>query len=499
MLTQLSKALLRQTRAHGARRFYATQNLDNVYDIVIVGGGVAGTALACSLASQPYLKQQRIALIEAMDLSNTLTWTAQPDDFSNRTVSLTPGSMRFLQDIGATDFFTPGRANPYSDMRVWDGVTDAHIHFDASMADTTQQKDESNIAYMIENVHLQHALLKRLEQCQEQGAALDLFTKTRVASIEQTQPSGDTNIDALDLSDWPMVHLEQGPSLRARLLIGADGIQSPVRSFANIDSLGWDYNAHGVVATLKLDSPEHHTAWQRFLPTGPIAMLPMGEGYASMVWSTKPHLAKLLKTISADDFVQLVNAAFRLNHVDLSYFYKELGQGQLPDLAGEVAWRDQVMRNDQKRLPPKVAAVQEGSRASFPLRLRNSERYVSDRVALVGDAAHTTHPLAGQGLNQGLLDVEYLTYVLAEGAREGQDLGSIHLLRNYATERYLKNIVMISACDKLHRLFSTDFPPVTWLRSLGLSTVNNLDAVKGEIMRYAMAIEQPMASKPSSS
>ena len=111
----------------------------------------------------------------------------------------------------------------------------------------------------------------------------------------------------------------------------------------------------------------------------------MGEGYASMVWSTKPALAKMLKSVSPDDFVQLVNAAFRLNHVDLAYFYQSFQQsGQVPDLAGEVAWRDTVMRNDQKELPPKVVHVQDGSRASFPLRLRNSERYVDDRVALVG-------------------------------------------------------------------------------------------------------------------
>lgn len=111
----------------------------------------------------------------------------------------------------------------------------------------------------------------------------------------------------------------------------------------------------------------------------------MGEGYASMVWSTKPHLAKLLKNVSENDFVQLVNAAFRLSHVDLDYFYKQLSDNEFPALASEVEWRDQVMNQSSSiLLPPKVTGIQASSRASFPLRLRNSEKYIYDRVALVG-------------------------------------------------------------------------------------------------------------------
>ncbi|KAI8331215.1 hypothetical protein BC941DRAFT_439321 [Chlamydoabsidia padenii] len=484
MLSRLTRLSPLLSKTNYTRRLYSMDtDLKNAYDVVIVGGGVCGTALACSIASNPLLQHQRVALVEAMDLSNTLTWSPKPDHFSNRTVSLTPGSMRLLQDIGVTEHLAPGRANPYTDMRVWDGVTGAQIHFDATtLPDTLSNK---TIAYMIENTHLQHALLKRLEQCREQGAQVDIMQKARVADIKH----GDDSLD------WPKVKLENGNTLNARLLIGADGVNSPVRTFAGIDSLGWDYDAQGLVATLKLDSLDHQTAWQRFLPTGPIAMLPMGEGYASIVWSTKPHLAKLLKSVSEADFVELVNAAFRLSHVDLAYFYEQLGgDDRFDSLASEVAWRDEVMMNSAHLLPPKVIGVQENSRASFPLKLRNSERYISDRVALIGDAAHTTHPLAGQGMNQGLLDVESLTNVLVKGTCEGQDIGNIHLLRNYASDRYVKNIVMISACDKMYRLFGTDVAPVAWLRSFGLSTINGLDFVKAEIMKYAMGVEYTGAS-----
>lgn len=157
------------------------------------------------------------------------------------------------------------------------------------------------------------------------------------------------------------------------------------------------------------------------------------------------------------------------------------------NISEEYHWRESVAKksmNEQEifdrefSLPPEIIQVQDKSRASFPFRLRNAESYVSDRVALVGDAAHATHPLAGQGMNQGLLDVECLSQLLEKGATEGQDIGNIHLLRQYASERYLRNIMMITSCDKLHRLFSTDAAPVTWARSLGLNAVNNTGFLK---------------------
>ncbi|KAI9357088.1 hypothetical protein BD770DRAFT_420138 [Pilaira anomala] len=486
-----------------------SQDLENAYDVVIIGGGVAGVTLACSLASRPSMRNSRIALVEAMDLTGVRKWEPKQDNYSNRVVSLTPGSMGFFDQIGITKHMALDRANGYRDMQVWDGVTDARIHLDSALLKgygADKNVKENTIAYMVENLNVQSAALKRLEECRAQGYQVDLIQQVKVAEIEDSRQ--DTVLgqqkpeEGLDLHDWPTVHLDNGRKLKARLLIGADGINSPVRNFANIDSLGWDYDAQGVVATLKLDPTRpNNTAWQRFLPTGPIAMLPLSEGYASMVWSTTPAIAKALKNVSSTDFCNLVNAAFRMSHVDLKYLYKQIDTKSFKsacNIAEEYNWRESVAKkslNDEQvldrefSLPPEIVQVQDKSRASFPFRLRNAESYVAERVALVGDAAHATHPLAGQGMNQGLLDVECLSQLLEKGTTEGQDIGSIHLLRQYASERYLRNIMMISSCDKLHRLFSTDATPVTWARSLGLNAVNSNGFLKAEIMKYAMGIE----------
>lgn len=232
-----------------------------------------------------------------------------------------------------------------------------------------------------------------------------------------------------------------------------------------------------------------------------------------MVWSVPPDLAMALKKMPARDFCTLVNAAFRLSVPDLNYLYAQISRTTFEtkcDLASEYDWRQSVATHGMTEMqkverefeyPPEIEDVDADSRASFPLRMRNSQEYYSNRVVLVGcvyarihfgrlsrltyapsllfrDAAHTIHPLAGQGLNQGLLDVECLVDVLQHGAANGQDLGDTHLLREYASTRYLRNLVMISACDKLHKLYNTDFLPVTWIRSLGLSTINSLDLVK---------------------
>ncbi|KAI8985371.1 hypothetical protein BDB01DRAFT_742283 [Pilobolus umbonatus] len=479
---------------HVQKRTLATVADDSLYDIVIIGGGVAGASLACSLGSMPAMRNTRVALVEAMDLSNVKNWTPKENVFSNRVVSLTPGSKGFFDKIGVSKHMAIDRADGYKDIKVWDGVTDASVHLDAAVL---KGMKEEVIAYIVETLNIQSAALKRMEECQQEGFQIDLIEKVKVLDIKKSEDP-----ETACHQDWPTIHLDNGRTLKSRLLIGADGINSPVRTFAGIDSLGWDYDAHGVVATLKLDPKRpNKTAWQRFLPTGPIAMLPLNDEYASLVWSTKPSIAKSLKGVSNKDFCSLVNAGYRMSTIDLKYLYKQIDTSSNEprcDIQDEYEWRESVankslteeeIRDREYSLPPEVIDIQENSRASFPLRLRNSESYITDRVALIGDAAHTTHPLAGQGMNQGLLDVECLSQILEKGITEGQDIGNIHLLRQYPSERYLRNIMMISSCDKLHRLFSTDAAPITWARSLGMNALNNLDGVKGEIMKYAMGIE----------
>ncbi|KAJ4296134.1 putative ubiquinone biosynthesis monooxygenase [Collariella sp. IMI 366227] len=329
---------------------------------------------------------------------------------------------------------------------------------------------------MNENLNLTSGLLKRLEEL----GGVSVFDN---ASIEKIAYGGET--EEVDLREWPVVHLSEGKQLSARLLVGADGANSPVRSFAGINAKGWDYNRHGVVATLQMEGEgwggEHSKiAYQRFLPTGPVAMLPMPGNYSTLVWSTTPQRASLLKSLSAKDFIALVNAAFRLSITDLDYMHTQKS-GQ----AEEYAWRLEHTSFDYQAVPQTVTTVQEGTVASFPLKLRHADTYIAERVALVGDAAHTIHPLAGQGLNQGQGDVQSLAKTIEYAVSHGQDIGVTMSLEPYVSERYAANHVLLGVCDKLHKLYSVGSGPLVPLRSVGLNAVNALGPLKSFIMNQA--------------
>ncbi|KAI9242653.1 MAG: hypothetical protein BYD32DRAFT_402981 [Podila humilis] len=467
---------------------------------------------------------QKIALIEAFDLSNHINWKPRADQYSNRVSSLTPKSVAFLKRIGVWSELDSSRIAACNGMQVWDGVSGARITFDAAHSNdrstflqqvfadapppppssgATEQGDQSPLAWMTENLHVQYGLQKQMLAHKNRGVQLDIFEKTKVQGINQ--PS------STDISEWPVITLDNGKKLQTRLLVGADGVNSPVRSFAKIESLGWDYSQFGLVATLEVDhsfstalDQGKGVAWQRFLPTGPIAMLPLNNGYASLVWSTSPKIAQDLKKLPAQDFCAVVNAAFHASPADLEYLYRSIGPDGQPqvDFQKEIEWRASVQELESQAVahrskdakPPKVVAVQENTRAPFPLRMRNSNSYVEDRVVLVGDAAHTVHPLAGQGLNQGLADVECLARVIEQSLLSGSDIGNIHSLTPYSSERFLPNLAMLGTVDKLSKLYNTDFGPVVWARSLGLTAVDNMGPIKTEIMRFAMGLEDVPSS-----
>jgi ubiquinone biosynthesis monooxygenase Coq6 len=365
-------------------------------------------------------------------------------------------------------------------MQVWDGVTDARISFDWHTAKPLltprNPAQPTTIAYMIENVNTVTALLSRLEQL----GGIDFYTSTKVNSIDL---GADT--EKMDFSSWPILTLSNGKTLAARLLVGADGANSPVRTFAGIESRGFDYGRHGVVASLKLEGPgwggpDHKIAYQRFLPTGPIAMLPLPGNTSTLVWSTTPERAAKLKSLSQADFVAMVIAGFRLSPTDLEYLHT-LSSGQVE----EVAWREKHTPVDEYAIPMRVADVQAGTVASFPLRMRHADTYTGERVALVGDAAHTIHPLAGQGLNQGQGDAAALVRTISHAVQTGQDIGSTLALESYTSERYAENNAMLGVCDKLHRLYSVESGPLVGLRSIGLRAVDAMGPLKGFFMSRA--------------
>ncbi|KAL6868582.1 hypothetical protein J3F83DRAFT_737658 [Trichoderma novae-zelandiae] len=467
----------RQARSSSSyRRSYATASSPShdIYDVVCIGGGPAGLSLLTALRANPTTSRLRVALIEAQDLSKTASFSLPPTQFSNRCSSLTPTTAQFLNTIGAWPHMKRSRIQEFHEMQVWDGVTDARIEFDWQ---PSSYAGEGNvIAYMAENLNVTAGLLKRIKEL----GGVDMFDNSRVEQITFGEESED-----VDLREWPVVHLQSGKSLAARLLVGADGANSPVRSFARIESRGWDYGRHGVVATLELEGDGwggeyRKTAYQRFLPTGPVAMLPLPGKHATLVWSTTPANAALLKKLAPKDLVALINAAFRLSPVDLAYMHTQT-TGQ----EDELAWRTQHTHFDREAIPQLVVGVQEGSVASFPLKFRHADTYISERIALVGDAAHTVHPLAGQGLNQGQGDIQSLVRTIEYAVAHGQDLGTQMSLEPYNSERYAANHVLMGVCDKLHKLYSVESGPLVPLRSLGLKAANALGPLKSFFMEQA--------------
>jgi ubiquinone biosynthesis monooxygenase Coq6 len=365
------------------------------------------------------------------------------------------------------------RVQAYQEMQVWDGVTGARIEFDWE-----GQKKGNTIAYMNENLNLTSGLLKRIDEI----GGVDIFDNEKVEEIKLGEER-----EEMDLRSWPVVKTSGGREMAARLLVGADGPSSPVRVFAGIGRSEWDYKRVGVVASLSMEGEGwgkqgDKIAYQRFMPTGPIALLPLPGNHATMVWSTTPAIAQKLKAMSYENLTAMINAAFRLSQEDLECLLL------LPqeELFANIQWRLSQSKNDNPhKLPQQVVQIQEGTVASFPLKLRHADTYIGERVALVGDAAHTIHPLAGQGLNQGQADVESLVKNIEYSITHGQDIGVRLSLEAYDADRYTANHVMLGVCDKLHKLYSVGTGPLVGLRSLGLRAVNSIGPVKQLIMQQA--------------
>lgn len=387
------------------------------YEIIIAGGGMVGAALACLLAQAG----KQVAVLEA---NQPLAFSVD-DPFDNRVSALSRASQRLMEQAGAWSAVLAMRAAPYEAMQVWDATGSGWIRFEAA------DLGEPDLGHIVENRVLQLALLESLQSYPN----LELLCPARLSHFELTKKQ-------------IQVTLADGRNLTAQLLIGADGAQSAVRRLAALPYELLDYAQKALVCTAYTALPHGATAWQRFLPTGPVAFLPLPD----------PNACSIVWTLPADQADAVLSW-------DEARFQRELGQA-LDFRLGEI--------------------IRIGERAAFALRGLHAQSYVCERVALLGDAAHTIHPLAGQGVNLGFRDAETLAKLIL--ANETPDDGSLKLLRRYERARRGDNVLTQKVMEGFSLLFSNTLTPWKLLRNTGLTTVNQLPLLKYQLARRAMGL-----------
>ena len=391
-----------------------TRQID--FDVIIMGAGMVGAALALALGRQSF----RVALVDSR--APQLIW---PDEgFDIRVSAITRASQQLFTSLNAWSAMLAERVSPYREMHVWDAGGEGVIHFDSA------DIGEADLGHIIEN----RVIIKGLHSALAGLEAVTPFWPATAVNIKR-----DAEQASLTLAD--------GQVLTGRLLVGADGGRSWVRGQAGISVKGWDYDQTALVTWVKPQQFHRETAWQRFLPSGPLAFLPLGDGYCSIVWSTAPDHARQLQEMTPERFALELQAAFE-------------------DTLGPI----ETM----------------GPRATFPLRCFETQHYVQPHLALVGDAAHTIHPLAGQGVNLGLADVQALVTVLSDARTRRRNIGGQSVLRRYERWRRADNRSMLVAMDVFKRLFSSDHAGLAWLRNMGLNLTDRLGPVKNQIIRQAL-------------
>ena len=389
---------------------------DPKYDVVVAGGGLVGATLALALGEMGL----RVAVVERSSVP-----AAPPGPACEMRVSaFTVASERILRALKVWPVLPAERIGAMRKMHVWERT--GKVHFDSA------EIGEPVLGHIIENAVVQWAVEQRIE-------ALPNVEWHRGAEVAGLAIDGGEAVVAL-----------AGGRLRAALVVGADGAGSRVRELAGIGVTEGDYRQEAVVAEVRTAMPHRETAWQRFLPTGPLAFLPLANGASSIVWSTTPEHAAQLRALDADAFGFEVADAFEW----------KLGAVSAP-----------------------------GPRASFPLRHLHARAYVRDRVALAGDAAHVVHPLAGQGVNLGLLDAAALAEVIGRARGLGRDVGSRATLRRYERWRRGHNTLMQAVLGGFRHLFSSPWTPVRRLRETGFGLTDRLPPLKAGFMRFASGFD----------
>ncbi len=391
--------------------------MNQAFDVLIVGGGMVGAALGCCLGNTGL----EVAVVEekrppAYD---------PVQEFDLRVSALSIASRVVMETVGAWQGVASRRLCPFRRMRVWEksGTTEF-------CSDDIRRPE---LGHIVENRIIQLAFLERMEDLNN----VHLFCPVSTRKIRY-----DANGSCVELAD--------GGRISAKLLVAADGGNSRVRQVSGIGVSASDYRQHALVISVETAYDQQDITWQRFVPSGPQAFLPLPGPHASLVWYHSPDEIRRLCALTEEDLLAELERAF-------------------PDCLGEIR---RVL-----------------GRASFPLKRQHAQEYVKSGLALIGDAAHMINPLAGQGVNIGFMDAAALAEVIVAAAAKGRDFGSLAVLREYQEKRRRENLLMMTTMDLFYRVFSNELLPLKVFRNVGLGLADRLGPAKKLVMRYAMGLD----------
>lgn len=397
------------------------------YQVVIVGAGMVGAALAASLANS----QISVALIEPNVPKAPPEKRIKCDDFDIRVSAITAQNQALLTQLGVWDLIDNSKKSPYQEMTVWDAEGTGEVNFKAN------ELHVPCLGTIVENREIVWALQQVIAEADNIKIIRDVVD----------------HIDNQDEKGLTPVFLASGNVLKTQLLVGADGALSRIKQWGEFANTEWDYHHQAIVSTIEVEKSHHNTAWQRFRQQGPLALLPLAaenNRTCSIVWSTSKEECDHLLALNNEDFCLELGLAFE----------NRLGC---------------------------VSSV--GPRVAFPLRQRHAKNYVVPGIALIGDAAHTIHPLAGQGVNLGFKDAAALSYELLRAHSKGLSLGNVQALQRYERRRQADNLLMMAAMEGFKRLFSAEQPIVRLLRNQGMRLFNRASAVKQHVVMQAMGLK----------